>query len=217
MPIPRSPLWLLLAFTALHAGCSPAQAAPPPASPPTTKSAPVSKSPSAIERMLVPGPETEQLARRVGTWDVVMTLRTSPEATPIVISGMIAERTMTGLYLQETMKPAPGSKVPDFRRIDYLTYNKLEARWQYISMDTRAPIGIMAARSYGATNFPEVTVHFDNFAIPGWGQELEGKFMRARHVTTRESDDRDVTRQYWTPVAGAPEWLAVQYEYTRHR
>jgi len=84
-------------------------------------------------------------------------------------------------------------------------------------MDTRAPIGIMAARSYGTTNFPEVTVHFDNFAIPGWGQELEGKFMRARHVITRESDDRDVTRQYWTPVGGAAEWLAVQYEYTRKK
>src|SRR5262249_23283232 len=50
----------------------------------------------------------------------------------------------------------------------------------------------------------------------GCGPELEGRFCRARHVTTRESDDRDISRQYWTAV-GSTEWLAVQYEYTRRR
>ena len=29
-----------------------------------------------------------------------------------------------------------------------------------------------------------------------------------------ESDAREVVRQYWT-IAGSPEWLAVQYGYTR--
>jgi hypothetical protein len=50
---------------------------------------------------------------------------------------------MVGLYLTETMRPAPGSNVPEFRRIDYLTYDNVQARWEYVSMDTRAPVGIM--------------------------------------------------------------------------
>ncbi|ABS27443.1 hypothetical protein Anae109_3250 [Anaeromyxobacter sp. Fw109-5] len=55
---------------------------------------------------------------------------------------------MIGLYLQEIMKPAPGSGVPDFQRIDYLTYDAVQARWEYVSLDPRAPIGIMFARGF---------------------------------------------------------------------
>lgn len=169
---------------------------------------------SANDRMLEPGREAAQLARRAGTWDVVMTLRPSPDAKPIIAKGLIAERTMIGLYLQEIMRPAASSGAADFRRIEYLTYNPVESRWQYVSMDTRVPIGLMSATSFEHEPGPSITVHFERFAIPGFGAELEGRFFRARHVTTRESDDRDMSRQYWTTV-GAPEWLAVQYEYTR--
>jgi hypothetical protein len=37
--------------------------------------------------------------------------------------------------------------IPDFRFIEYLTFNRVEVRWQYVSMDTRAPIGLVPARS----------------------------------------------------------------------
>jgi hypothetical protein len=94
---------------------------------------------SANDRMLEPGPQAAQLARRVGAWDVVMTLRPTPDAASIVVKDLVAERVMIGLYLQEIMRPASGSGIPDFRRIEYLTYNPVEARWQYVSMDTRAP------------------------------------------------------------------------------
>jgi hypothetical protein len=171
---------------------------------------------SANDRMLEPGPEARQLARRVGTWDVVMRLRPTADATPVVVTGMVAERTMFGLYLQETMRPAPGSGIPDFRRIEYLTFNRVEARWQYVSMDTRAPIGLMAARSYGSGEPDSITVYFENSALAGFGPEIEARLFYARHVATRVSDDRDVSRQYWT-MAGGREWLAVEYEYTRRR
>jgi hypothetical protein len=171
---------------------------------------------SANDRMLDPGPETRQLARRVGTWEVVMRLRPTPDATPVVVTGLEAERSMIGLYLQETMRPAPGVDMPQFRRIEYLTYNPVEARWQYVSLDTRAPIGLMPARSFGGVAGDSITVYFENSALAGFGPEFEGRLFFARHVTTRESDDRDVSRQYWTR-AGGPEWLAVEYEYTRKR
>lgn len=169
---------------------------------------------SANDQMLEPGPNAERLARRVGTWDVVMTLRPTPDADPIVVDGLVAEREMIGLYLQEVMRPAPGSNVPDFRRIEVLTYNRVEGRWQYVSMDTRAPIGLMPAKGFEDESGPEITVYFENSALAGFGPEFEGRLFRARHVTTEESPDRDVSRQYWTQ-AGGEEWLAVQYEYTR--
>jgi hypothetical protein len=171
---------------------------------------------SANDRMLEAGPEAARLTSRSGVWDVVMTLRPAAEAAPVVVKGLVAERTMIGPYLQEIMRPAAGSGVPDFHRIEYLTYNRVEARWQYVSMDTRVPIGLMNATSIGTEPPTSITVYFENFAIPGFGPELEGRFFRARHQTTRESDDRDVTRQFWTAV-GKPEWLAVQYAYTRKR
>ena len=68
-------------------------------------------------------PELEQLLRRAGTWDVTMTMRPSADAEPIVVAGLVAERTAIGPYLQEIMKPVPGPGVSDFVRIDFLTYN----------------------------------------------------------------------------------------------
>jgi hypothetical protein len=174
------------------------------------------KAPSANDRALEPGPEERQLARRVGTWNVVMTIRPTADARPIVVKGMVAERTMVGLYLQETMRPASGSNLPDFRRIAYLTYNKVEGRWQYTSMDTRAPIGIMFAKSYGNEHDRDITTYFEGFALPGFGPQVEGRFIRARHVVKLEGDDHDLAEQYWIPVAGS-EWLAVQYDFTRKR
>lgn len=165
-----------------------------------------------VERLLAPGAEVQELARQVGTWDVVVTMRLSPAAPPVVVSGIVAERTMVGLYLNEVMKPAPGSGLPDFRRIDYLTYDAVQARWEYAAMDTRAPVGIMFAKSYGNNPGPDVTVYFDSFANPGIG--AVGGSVRARHVDTRETDNRRLKQQFWT-VPGEPEWLAIQYEYTR--
>lgn len=67
---------------------------------------------SAIARMQEHGPEAESLARRAGTWDVLMTLRPTPDANPIITTGLIAERKMIGLFLEEVMRPAPGSALP---------------------------------------------------------------------------------------------------------
>jgi hypothetical protein len=155
---------------------------------------------SANDRMLEAGPEAARLASRSGIWDVVMTLRPTAEAAPVVVKDLVAERTMIGPYLQEIMRPAAGSSVADFHRIEYLTYNRVEARWQYVSMDTRVPIGLMTATSAADEPLTSITVYFENFAIPGFGPEVEGRFFRARHQTTRESDDRDITRQFWSSV-----------------
>ena len=71
-----------------------------------------------------------------------MTMRRSADAVRIVVAGVVAERTAIGPYRQEIMKPVRGRGVSDFVRIDYLTYHPLQARWQYLSLDTRATVGL---------------------------------------------------------------------------
>jgi hypothetical protein len=174
--------------------------------------------PSAIERMQQPGPEAAQLMRRTGVWDVVVTIRPRPDAKPVVTTGVIAERVMVGQFLQEVMKPAPGSNMPDFQRIAYLHYNRVEGRWQYVSLDTRFPTGIMPAWSYEKQTDRKLMLQFESIAFPGWAQEVEGRLTRSNLLLTRESDDRDLSQQYFTQADGTGrEWLAVQYEYTRRR
>jgi Protein of unknown function (DUF1579) len=174
--------------------------------------------PSAVDRMQEAGPEAQSLARRAGSWSVVITLWLAPDAAPVVTKGVVAERTMVGRYLQEVMRPAPGSTVPDFRRIAYTYYNRVEGRWQYVSLDTRFPVGIMPAWSYGKEANGKLTLEFENLAVVGLGREVEGRMVHSNLVITRDTDDHDVSQQYWTQADGTGrEWLAVQYEYTRKR
>jgi hypothetical protein len=173
---------------------------------------------TAIERMQEPGVEAQALARRAGSWDVVMTVRPAPDAEPIVTTGLVADRTMVGLFLQEIMRPAPGSELPDFRRISYLTYSRVEGRWQYVSLDTRFPTGIMPAWSYEPERDRTLTLQFEGLGFVGFGQQVEGRLTRSNFVITRDSDDHEVARQYWTQADGSGrEWLAVEYEYRRRR
>ena len=61
--------------------------------------------PPAAMRIPQPGHEEEQLRQRSGTWTVVSTFRPTPDSTPIVSDGLMAERTMVGLYMREVMTP----------------------------------------------------------------------------------------------------------------
>lgn len=116
------------------------------------------------------------------------------------------------------MKPAPGSNVPDFGRISYLTYNKVEGRWQHVSLDTRFPAGIMPAWSFEKEVDRKLTLQFEGLGFVGFGQEVEGRLTRSNYVITRETDDHEFARQCWTQADGTGRrWLAVQYEYTRRR
>jgi hypothetical protein len=84
-------------------------------------------------------------------------------------------------------------------------------------MDTRAPVGLMFAQGMEADEGQGMTVYFADFPAPtGLVPNMDGRYMRARHVLTRESDDREVARQYWR-LGAQPEWLGIQYEYTRTR
>jgi len=172
--------------------------------------------PSAAARMSQAGPEEIQLREQAGTWDVTASLWPAPGAPPIVSRGLVAQRTMIGLILQEIMQPAPGSQVPDFRRLDYLNFDRVEGRWKYVSMDTRFPVSIMPAWSMGPARDGRITVQFEPQAFVGFGQAVEGRFMVSDMEISRPDPDHALKEQHVTMADGTGRrWLFVRYEYTR--
>jgi hypothetical protein len=174
--------------------------------------------PSAAERMQQSGPEEQQLKQRTGTWTVKATFRPTPDAKPMVTEQLVAERKMVGLYLEETMHPDAGAKMPDFRRLAYQYYSRVEGRWQYVSMDTRFPVGIMPAYSFANEANGKLTLVFESLAFVGLGHDVEGRMIRSNLEIARDGDDHEFVRQYWVQSDGtARQWPAVEYEYTRRR
>jgi len=171
---------------------------------------------SAAERMLVPDAQGLALAQRAGTWNVISTLRLTPDAAPIVQKDLIADRSMIGPYLQEVMKAVAASSSPGFRRIAYLTYSRVEGRWQYVSIDTRFPVGIMPAYSFGRDTPGKIELEFQPIAFVGLGRDVEGQMVRSNFVISWDGPDRETARQYWVAADGTGrQWLAVEYGYTR--
>lgn len=184
-----------------------------PAAPPTS-----SPAPSAAARMSQPGPEENDLRARVGTWEVTATLWPAPGAQPIVTRGLVAERVMIGPILQEIMHPAPGSNAEDFRRLDYLNFDRVEGRWKYVSMDTRFPVSIMPAWSFGPAQDNKIVLQFATQAFVGFGAEVEGRFMVSDMNISKADADHELKQQHVNmATGGGPPWLFVQYEYTRKR
>lgn len=163
------------------------------------------------------GPQGKELARRVGTWDLVETAWKAPGAEPEVATGLIAERFMMGSLLQEIIRPAGDTSRQNVKRTDWMAFNRVEARWQYVSFDARDPIGLMPAWSIGAGDGKEVALDFYPMAL--WNDaQGGGTLLRMRQVTRFEGPDTDSKDQYFTLADGiGTEWLGHRYTYTRKR
>jgi hypothetical protein len=171
---------------------------------------------SAAERMSVAGPEQQSLEKQAGSWDVVATIWPAPGAQPIVSRGIIAERKMIGPILQETMQPAEGSKTPPFTRLDYLDFDRVEGRWKYVSMDTRFPVSIMPASSFGPARDGRIDVQFVPQGFVGFGSEVEGRFMISDMAISSPDADHALKEQHVMMANGTGKsWLFVRYEYSR--
>ena len=172
--------------------------------------------PSAAQRLNEPGPEAQALAQRAGLWDVTETLWARPGATPVVNTGLMAERRMVGSVLQEVVRPAGDAAGGDTKRIDYLYFNRVEGRWDYVSLDTRAPVGIMPAWSYDRGEDARIELAFAPLTRAGTGPDVTGQMMRMFQVNTYGEPDRDVKDQYWVLADGTgTKWLGHQYAYKR--
>jgi hypothetical protein len=209
-------LWAAIAITALcPADNALAQARAAPSQPAAAQSQP---RPSAAERISQGGPEESELKQRVGSWDVVASLRKTPGAAPVVTRGLIAERTMIGPILQEIIRPAPGTKTPDFQRLDYLNFDRVEGRWKYVSMDTRFPVSIMPAWSMGPAVNGKLDLLFAPQAFVGFGEAVEGRLMISDLMVSKTDADHEMKQQHVIMSDGTgASWVFAQYEYTRKR
>lgn len=165
-----------------------------------------------------PGPEAGRLAARAGEWDATVTIWPSPGAEPIITRDLAARRKMVGQFLEERLSPRVADSATDFQRIAYLHYNRVEGRWQYVSMDTRFPAGIMPATSSGSGTADRLDLEFEPIAFPGWGAAVDGWMMRSSYTVTGLGTDHEIARQEWTRADGTGRrWLAVQFDYRRVR
>jgi hypothetical protein len=172
--------------------------------------------PSAAERMSEAGPEEKALIQQSGSWDVVASFWPAPGAQPIVTRELVAQRMMIGPILQEVMQPAPGSGIADFRRLDYLNFDRVEGRWKYVSMDTRFPVSIMPAWGSAPARDGVIALQFEPQAFVGFGPAVEGRFMVSDMVISCPDPDHVLKEQHVMMANGTGErWLFAQYEYTR--
>lgn len=170
----------------------------------------------ASVRLNEPGPENGTMAQRAGFWDMTETVWEAPGAAPVTTTGLVAERRAIGSMLQETLRPAadPAGRTVD--RIDYLTFNRVEGRWDYVSMDMRAPVGIMSAWSFERGEPNRIDLTFQPFAIASAGPEVGGQMLRMTQTITLLGPDRDMKEQYFLLADGTgTKWLAHKYEYKR--
>ena len=188
-----------------------AQSVPPPPS-----SAPVVI--SANDRLTQLGPEGEELAKRVGTWDATFTEWEKEGATPVTTSGLVAEREMIGPMLQERLHTLPGAPGRAWTRIDDLTFNRVTSRWDYMSMDTRAAVGLMPAWSLDRDPARRIFVSFMPFAFAGDGANVTGQMLRMEQIITEVDADHETKDQYFLPADGnGTKWLAKRYSYVRRK
>jgi hypothetical protein len=161
--------------------------------------------------------QSQWLSKKTGTWNVTMTLRLVANIDPLVVGGLLAERSMVGAFcLHEVMHPGPGASML-FQRLSDLDYNLNDERWDYISIDSRITGGIMNFTNYESSN-DSIVSYILNFPHPGFGPEQKdrGKNVRVKNVIISLTPDHEIIKQYWKFTDGA-EWLAVKYDYLRKK
>ena len=166
--------------------------------------------------MNILGREGEALATRTGLWDVVETAWPRPGAAPEIIRGQVAERRMVGLYLHEVLHP--GADDAGVNRFDYMGFNRVTGRWEYLSMDARVAVGLMPAWSFDKDTVERIRVQFDPFVLPGGGNVVTGQLLRMEQVYEKSGPDNEIKNQYFILADGTGiKWLAHQYIYTRRK
>ncbi len=177
---------------------------------------------SAITRLNELGPENQVSAQRVGLWDLTETVWASRDAAPVTTTGLVAERRRLGSLLQEILRSPGDTPERAVKRTDMLSFNRLEGRWDYVSFDTRAPVGIMSAWSTARAHGNTIDLTFAPFAIPvaGGGNTsgVLGQLIRMEQTIEYQDADHDVKSQYFTLADGVgTRWLAHRYAYVRRQ
>lgn len=162
------------------------------------------------------------LERMAGTWDVQQRMWPGPGAVAVELPKAVAIRELLdGKYLEESMAPAPSDAPPaaDFHRHALLTYNPVGKRYEYTSLDSRAPqimteIGapLPSPDAGGA-----VRLQGGRFLAPDWGGSKNVSFRYRLVIGPVLPDGKQVVQLHLTPETVLPkkEFLAFEYVYSK--
>jgi hypothetical protein len=163
----------------------------------------------------------ELLSNMTGTWDVQQRMWPGPKANAVNLPPAVAERRLVrDTYLEETMHPADdrADQSGGFTRHALLNYNPVNSRYEYMSLDSRAP-QLMLEQSLPVVSGPtaaELKLQGGSFLAPEWGSSKNVRFKyRLTIGTIREG--KQTVRLYLTPQTVLPkvEFLAFEYVYTK--
>jgi len=157
----------------------------------------------------------------VGTWAVMQQMWAAADTDAVTLPAATARRRLVGgAFVEETMELEAGSQGDAFTRIAYFNFNAVDQRYEYFSLDTRAP-QMMNERSRAgaaASAGPQPTIELfgDSFVAPRWGDSTDASFIYRLTVGPIEQN-RQVVTLYLTPrISGTPkEFCAFEYVYTR--
>lgn len=162
---------------------------------------------------------TPLLEQMAGTWDVTQRMWPGPGAEPLELPPAVARRRLVdGTWLEETMVPAQPSAAAGFMRVAFFSYNPVRERYEYFSIDTRAPQQMQySSQALDRNAIAEVKfIDDDRFMAAQWGDATNVEFAVRATVGAIE-DGSQLFRLYLTPQAepDAEEFLAFEYVYTR--
>ena len=165
---------------------------------------------------------TAFIQQMIGEWEVRQRMWPSAAGQAVELAPAVAHRLLIGsTIVQETMTLAPESSETPFTRLAYFDYNAISQRFEYFSLDTRAP-QMMNERSLAAAIDADsqrgsaIALYGGIFVAPQWGESKNVPF-RYRIVLSRIEMDEQTMRLYLKAQSGSntKEFLAFEYVYTR--
>jgi Protein of unknown function (DUF1579) len=97
---------------------------------------------AAAGSMAVAQEPPQLLQQMAGTWQVQQRMWPGPGSAAVDLPPATARRQLVaGKYIEEVMEPVIGeaTQSASFRRNAFLNYNAVTKRYEYVSLDTRAP------------------------------------------------------------------------------
>jgi hypothetical protein len=162
------------------------------------------------------------LQRMAGTWDVQQRMWPAPGAPVMELPRAVAHRQLVdGKYLEESMEPAAADAPPPaaFHRHALLTYNPVARRYEYTSLDTRAPQLMTEIGSPLASSDPGGLLGLEGgqFVAPDWGGSKNVPFRYRLTISPVQPDGQQTVQLHLTPQAVLPKTEFVAFEYVYRR
>ncbi|MFL6679843.1 MAG: DUF1579 family protein [Burkholderiaceae bacterium] len=162
------------------------------------------------------------LERMAGTWDVRQRMWPGPGAVAVELPRAVARRQLLdGKYLEESMEAAAPDGPPSaaFHRHALLAYNPVAKRYEYTSLDSRAPQLMTEIGAPQPASDPggPVVLQGGRFLAPDWGGSRNVSFRYRLTIGPVQPDGTQTVQLHLTPETVLPKkaFVAFEYVYTK--